>query len=139
MDEKVRRLFNSRLKMFEDMYKLVSYARFEYTENEIAKFRTFVGNLEVYLGAIKKNQAEIDKLDKKIYGTDKEVRELEKRCKEIAGKVYEADKAINDNMAALTAEIKKKYDSVRNEIKYFDKKYNTAYVSESYASFDTKK
>jgi hypothetical protein len=139
MNSQVLELYKTREKLFKDMLDCVKRVSFKYTEDEIESFGNFVRNLSVHARVLKKNQAEIDNFDKNEYGTDKEVCEIEKRCKALAKKIYDIDKEINDKMSLLLETIKKKYISSKNQQKYYNYSNSINYISESFASFDMKR
>jgi ParB-like chromosome segregation protein Spo0J len=138
MNEEILKLYKTREKLFKDMLDCVQRANFKYTEDEVDAFGNFVRNLSVHTRVIRKNQDEINKFNKNEYGTDKEVCEIEKRCKALAKKIYDIDKEVNDKMSEVLGDIRKKYVSSKNQQKYYSYSNNINYISESFASFDMK-
>lgn len=138
MREEILELFKNKEKMLVDLLAYIKKAHFAYVEDEADEFAVFVDNISVYVRALQKNQANIDAVDKKIYSTDKEVRETEQRCKELARQAYNIDKEINDKMTVVKEELRSKYTSSKNQQKFYDYTGNVGYISESFASFDTK-
>jgi hypothetical protein len=139
MNREVLELYKTREKLFKDMLDYAKKVTFKYTEDEIDTFGNYVRNLGIHARVIKKNQEQIDNFDKNEYGTDKEVCEIEKRCKALAKKIYDIDKEVNDKMTLVMNGIKKKYISSKNQKKFYNYSNNISYISESFASFDMKR
>lgn len=138
MNGEILELFRNKEKLFKDMLDYIQKISFKYTEDEVNAFGNFVRNLSVHTRVIEKNQAEINKYNKNEYGSDREVCEIEERCKALAKKIYEIDKEVNDRMSQVLKDLKAKYISSRNQEKYFSYSNNVNYISESFASFDVK-
>lgn len=138
-DRDILLLFKNKEKIFDELSAYVCNVQFDYNESEIDKFSSFVNNLSVYIRAARKNQAIIDSLDKDKYETDKEVRNIEERCRKLARKAYEKDEEINKGMTKVMENLRAKYKASKNENKFYRYTKDVAYISESFASFDAKK
>jgi peptidoglycan hydrolase CwlO-like protein len=138
---KVLKLYQKKEKLFADMLKYVSGKASLGLKDDMPKnvkeFTTYNNNLKVYFDVLQRIQDDIGKLGSEDC-TDKEVCEIEERCKNMAKKIYDADKKINDSMVELTDKIRKQYVSVKRQIKYFNYNATAVPVADTGYSFDVR-
>jgi hypothetical protein len=139
---KALKLYKKKEKLFTDLLKYVTGKTFSDIQGDmqdnVKEFTTYNNNLKVYFDVLQRIQNDINKLDSENC-SDKEVCAIEERCKEMAKKIYDADKKINDSMVELTGKIKEQYVSAKRQVKYFNYNITAVPVADAGYSFDVRR